>query len=219
MAVYRLSDTFSIPTWGTIVGTLADQDDLDSALAAKISTAPTADQTITSQSATVTPLIIKGHASQSDALLSLTKSDGTNVMTCDNSGGLTGLAFGAWVSVGPSLVNITIGNGTYTCFYKVTGQVVHFHGRITLGTTSSLGANTVGINLPFTAKRVGFVGTCVYGDTGSFTLGGACQVDTTSRIVFVMSNSTANFGLVGSSNPHTWAATDTIDFNITYEAA
>lgn len=66
----------------------------------------------------------------------------------------------AWTSFTPALSTEngtwTIGNGTIEAAYKLIGKTCHFRAKITVGSTTSIGAGTLNIGLPFTAKNANY---------------------------------------------------------------
>lgn len=129
----------------------------------------------------------------------------------------------------PSFVNLTIGNGTVDAGWSMSGGVVHWWCRITLGSTSNV-AGLITVILPRPAARA----TATPG--GAVLVGRVfCRKVTgsggTSRRVFdVTTDYTIDplraWGLsqvdgIGptASNPWTWVAGDTLDFVGSYRAA
>jgi hypothetical protein len=86
MAVDNLSGKGA--AWGSIAGTLADQTDLNNALAAKVSTA--GGSTVAASAAAVKGLILKGAASQSANLLEVQDSAGTVIGYVGPTGNIVG---------------------------------------------------------------------------------------------------------------------------------
>jgi hypothetical protein len=119
----------------------------------------------------------------------------------------------------------TIGNGTLSGRYQIIGKTCFVFMYLTIGTTTSISGTTIWrFSLPVTAQsanaailnatmlRNGFywiVGTAFTGYGGN------------ASIVTVMSQSGSNPGgqTTSSTTPFTWATTDTLTINGTYETA
>lgn len=105
------------------------------------------------------------------------------------------------------------------------GKLVHAYGRITFGTTSTFGTGTYSLSLPVTASAnalaAAAAGTGQMFDISAGFLGLAevfIATTTTHRFEFgatYLGTDTA----AGAATPWTWANTDIISWNITYEAA
>jgi hypothetical protein len=120
----------------------------------------------------------------------------------------TGL--GAWSSWTPTVVNMTVGNGTVTAKYTQIGKIVHWRVKVVTGSTTSYTATNATFTLPVTAaERSTGVGHWQGFDVG-------LQVDATTSVmsVFNITDSSALFvtaAAIGSGN--------TFHFSGTYEAA
>lgn len=132
---------------------------------------------------------------------------------------------GAWTAYTPALTNITLGSGgTVTGRYLQLGKFVAFGGKITLGTSFSMGdakialpvaaADTTTICAVLSAEDVGSNVYPLYVDMGLSTT-------TTAIRIGCMNASTtyASFGPLSSTIPFTWVAGDIIYFSGHYEAA
>ena len=64
-------------------------------------------------------------------------------------------AYGSGSSWTASTTNPTLGNGTWAGFYMQAGKFTAFRVVITMGSTTTFGAGTYSIALPFTAGTVG----------------------------------------------------------------
>jgi hypothetical protein len=134
---YTLAGT---PTFPSSVVTLTGSQTLTN----KILTSPTiSSPTITN--ASISADAITGFSSaNSGTIYGVAISSGvftTNNIVPNNSLSNTG-SFGsawAWVSWTPTLVNATLGNGTFACKYAQIGKTVSFRFVFTLGTTSTIG--------------------------------------------------------------------------------
>ena len=59
----------------------------------------------------------------------------------------------AYTSFTPTLGGWTLGNGTFLAYYKVLGKMVHYYGRFTFGSTSSVPASgAFTVTLPETSR-------------------------------------------------------------------
>jgi hypothetical protein len=136
-----------------------------------------------------------------------------------------------WASVGsytdytPTFTNFTLGNGTINVArYAQSGKTVHVYGKVTLGSTSSMGTNLI-LTLPVTASSnvvVSPIGQCQLTDTGTITYFGFVLYATTTTARLVVGNSNNvyfNESVIQSTVPMTWVSTDTFTFDFTYEAA
>ena len=130
---------------------------------------------------------------------------------------------GDWKSWSPTLTNITIGNGTVVTKYTQIGKTIHYHVRITLGSTSSI-TGDVNISLPVTISteygQWSQVGQVVLRDESAPATYYAVQIP--SGAVWKRSVSGSDVvrgGAISATNPFTWANTDNIEILGTYEAA
>lgn len=130
----------------------------------------------------------------------------------------------AWASYDPTLANLTIGNGTKTFAYQQIGKTVHVRGKIVFGSTTSV-SGAIGFTVPVTANT-NVVGQSFLGvrllDSGTNSFNGIGYHSTTSYVdLFAISASGTYAGWIATSStvPYTWANTDEIYVNFTYEAA
>jgi len=128
----------------------------------------------------------------------------------------------AWTAYTPAFQNLTVGNGTSSFYYMQIGKTVHVRGRFVLGTTSSVGTS-VNIAMPVTiSSTYGFlqhIGHATY--LGSTSNGGSLNlIDTTNVRLFIWGSAGTYINLVDSSAtvPFTWANTNQLIINATYEA-
>jgi len=135
----------------------------------------------------------------------------------------------SWTSWTPTLANITIGNGTVQSAYIQTGKSVNFRITITLGSTTSISSNP-SFTLPVAANSnyvpVGDGEMCFnagYYDASAATVGPLTtffQSTTICRLLAITTGSTyAGVANVTSAIPVTWATSDRISVQGTYEAA
>ena len=135
---------------------------------------------------------------------------------------------GTYTAFTPTLGQITIGNGTIEAKYCRVNNFVHYYGKITFGSTTSITGANANFTLPLTADVPATnvstpVGICSSYDTSI----GTWYFGTPS-----LANSTTVYGgitQVGGSYPQwtgwtasvpmTWATGDFFSFNIFYKAA
>lgn len=128
----------------------------------------------------------------------------------------------AWTA---STTNPTIGNGTLVARYNLLGQMCHYIGSITAGSTTNGGTGTHAISLPFAAASNGIKhqGAFSYDTVGSSNFNG-------NSIITAIGGSTMNFSLnsitssltgslVTNSSPVAFSANTIINWDITYEVA
>lgn len=70
----------------------------------------------------------------------------------------------AWTSYVPTLVNLTIGNGTMVAAYSRVGKLIHFRVRIVFGNTTNISA-AVTVGLPAAVGSVAQIGQCFIGSS------------------------------------------------------
>jgi len=129
---------------------------------------------------------------------------------------------GTWTTFTPVFTNFTLGNGSVDARYCQINDVVLVSGRITLGSTSSV-SGRIDINYPvgFQVSSQGFNGTVRYTDTGTASSAGWLVLYTTT-FGFQVLNAAGTYVSPASTSatvPHTWAATDFIDFTMWYQKA
>ena len=156
----------------------------------------------------VSDLLNLGQDSVSDAVGDLK----ARVTTIENA------ASAAWTPYTPSLVNLTLGNGTMTARYKRVGTVIHVMGIITWGSTTSM-TNPV-IGLPVTASGLvsdrAPLGIAQFTDASapSSQLGLARFWSGSTFVLYTPSGA-----MIAAAAPFTWAVSDSIGWNLTYEVA
>jgi len=136
-----------------------------------------------------------------------------------------------WGSVGsyadytPTFTNFTLGNGTINVArYAQIGKTVTGYGKVTLGSTSVMGTDLI-FTLPVTASSnvvVSPIGQCQLTDTGNLTYYGFVLYATTTTARLVIGNSNGVYftsSTIQSTQPMTWASSDTFTFNFIYEVA
>jgi hypothetical protein len=130
---------------------------------------------------------------------------------------------GSWDAYTPTIggTGWALGNGTITGRWKKIGRVVHVRVRVTFGTTSTYGGGALTISAPTAAQGVDVPGVCILNDTGTATYTGYVFINGSTFQPFaqVTSAGHASVAVVISTVPFTWASTDYIELNITYESA
>ena len=135
-------------------------------------------------------------------------------------------SFGAWTAYTPTWGSggtaPAIGNGTITGAYQKIGRTTRFRVLLTAGSTTTFGTSYYSFTVPVTAAS---------GATGSYTpVGQSVALDFSSTLIYeastILTNTTQVIlryqgagGLVGATAPVTFAASDIIAINGTYEAA
>lgn len=125
----------------------------------------------------------------------------------------------------PSFTNFTLGNGTVVASYVQIGKMVFFKGRVTLGSTSSVGASPT-FTPPVTANTTiyNLAQNIVCGEAwfkaGSAQSLGSIMFNGSSTIMqlIYLPTSTTVSG-ISSTTPGTWTTGDYFNFQGWYEAA
>lgn len=124
---------------------------------------------------------------------------------------------GAWTTYSPvwssSGTAVSLGNGTLLGKYIQYGKTVHFRLMLTMGSTTTYGTGFYLWTMPVTAVTERQVGVCEIADTGTTDRAAVAYTINTTQIV------AATIGVVTPTSPQTFANTDSITFNMTYEAA
>jgi hypothetical protein len=128
-------------------------------------------------------------------------------------------SIGETVSYTPTLTNLTLGNGTLSARYAQINNFVHYEGKITFGTTTSI-TGTPQIAMPLnSAQSFQQAGNVVYADSGVATyLGFPLQVTTSTIYLFIQNTATA-YGTevaVSATVPFTWGNLDNITWSVQY---
>lgn len=163
-----------------------------------------------------------------------TQSSGTfaipsGVITPNNVTASTGSTWD-YSSYTPTLTDITLGTGgTASGYYKQIGKTVHYFGTISLGTAPTVGS-TATVTLPVNASShhpslspIGtvqaFDSSAGTGSPGQAVKTAATQAFTPYFVVVSSAPSFANLSATSTNGPFTWAVSDTLWWNIQYEAA
>ena len=138
----------------------------------------------------------------------------------------TGPLWKAWT---PTLVNMTLGNGTIVARYARVGDMVTARFNWTFGSTSSIDSAANTISLPVTASSSGYaqndspLGILIMRDdtaTAKFVGGVYWNSSTVVKPHVNKSDATYVTALgISSTIPFTWTTSDTLSFVATYEAA
>lgn len=128
----------------------------------------------------------------------------------------------AWQTYTPTLTGWTVGNGTWDARYCKLGKIVHIVMTFTDGSTTAENTNFI-FSLPsgLPAKTVnGVLGTSSISSSVNAT-GLVNLVTTSTARVYVNDTSAAYARAVNilTGVPGTWAAGDTVQVTLTYEAA
>jgi hypothetical protein len=153
----------------------------------------------------------------------ITSVGANNTSLVANSSTATGLEWqGAWTTWTPSYgAGITIGNATVISRYQIIGKNLTFHLKITLGSTTTIGAGNNFLSMPFLPS----VATPIFGyyfDTGTAEVSGFCLINTSGNLELKRINTASSDGAIGNistTTPFTWATGDYIQFAGTYEVA
>lgn len=121
-----------------------------------------------------------------------------------------------WTSY-TATATVTLGTGgTNTARYQKNGRTVHVHGRIVLGTGGSFTGSPVTIALPFAASALQQYGTLVGNNEGVALYVGVVSVAASASVFTGAFEGNAAFT---ATSPFTWGDTDSLTWNLTYEAA
>lgn len=116
-----------------------------------------------------------------------------------------------------------IGNATVVAKYAQIGKFIHAYGLISFGTTSTYGTGSYSFALPVTAGTSGtyVTGQALLYDSSANAAGNALAFLTTTTTMTLQYGATylGTLTPAGQLAPWTWATSDIISWNITYEAA
>jgi len=174
--------------------------------------------------------LVIGTGTDASGILSVGAND--TVLTADSStstglkwAAAAGTAFETYTDYTPTYTSFTLGNGTVNfCRYSQSGKLVHYYGKITLGSTSSV-AGSWETSIPVACKisNMAYSGTAFYYDnSGGASYGGFVYLGSGGNGAISYSYdiaSQSNFGIVNPTGPFTWATGDQITWNILYHAA
>lgn len=133
---------------------------------------------------------------------------------------------GTYTAYTPTFSDITLGDGTVTSYYCQVNKLVHYWGRLTFGSTTSITASGCQISIPVNqatampAQQFP-MGSTVYSDASAATryAGRAGYVNAGLFRLFTLATgvSYTTKTAISSTIPFTWTTSDTISWNITYE--
>jgi hypothetical protein len=153
---------------------------------------------------------------------------GTITVPTGNTISQTDTSWAAWT---PTLTGWTIGNGTVVARYCVLSKTVFVQGSILWGSTTSASGN-LALSLPveskfsnpetFSARE--YIGTARFSDVGTRAYPGNVVLVTSTTMGFMamgtnngISGTLYEWARVSNTVPFTWANTDCIYFQATYE--
>lgn len=132
---------------------------------------------------------------------------------------------GEWTSFTPSWTNLTVGNGAQTFNYAQVNDVVHVQFRLTIGSTTSIGAGPYFV-LPVT-PTAGYVDYHALGELSLYDVGTAVYAgqvvhfsgDDAYLRRYTVSGSNVSTAGITSTTPFTWTTGDQMMGQFTYRAA
>lgn len=125
----------------------------------------------------------------------------------------------AWTSSGTAPA---IGNGTLSGRYTRQGKSVTFHAGFTAGTTTTFGTGGYSLSLPFQAAAVGvecFIPLRTLDASGPTAYMGLALIQSNATTCLLHVQNGANFVSCSGTAPFTYATSDYIRVQGTYEAA
>lgn len=132
----------------------------------------------------------------------------------------------AWTIYAPAwtatTTNPAIGNGTKTGAWNKVGSTVHFVIHLVMGSTSTYGSGNWQFDLPFGETNYRWNFTGVVRDTSATATYPIVAERTASNLLTVRCDPTTAgnaFRTVNATTPYSWASTDELTINGTYEVA
>jgi len=131
--------------------------------------------------------------------------------------------FTSYTDYTPTFTSFTLGNGTINYSrYSSSGSAVHYYGKVTLGSTSSIsGAWEITLPLNCVSSGLGYAGNASFFDTsagnifvGWLNLGVGGAAAFRPRYL-----NTTYASDLGASAPFTWATGDALYWNVIYQKA
>ena len=124
----------------------------------------------------------------------------------------------AWTAYTPTFTNLTVGNGTLSASYVQAGKWVTYRGSLIFGTTTAVTGSII-ISLP--ANLLDAASGHPLGWATCRDVSAVLRIPTTAITLDVndMSFITTAGANVNATVPFTWANTDELRWQITYEAA
>ena len=135
---------------------------------------------------------------------------------------VSAMASEAWTNYTPTLSaaagSPSLGNGTLTGRYQKVGRRVTVFAELVLGSTTNIGTTSTRISLPFTpaAKTYGGICRVVDASLSQTYVGWTETFSGNAYVTFTTHGATAD---VNGTAPMTWATSDILRFELTYEAA
>jgi hypothetical protein len=150
----------------------------------------------------------------------------TKKITASELSGYVVSGLGTYTTYTPTLSGVTLGNATVDARYTQIGKLVHYYGIITFGSTTTITGSNWEISLPVnTGGATVFpipCGGASYYDASSGLLHWGETVRffnaTSLRLTIDLAAQTYTTSL-SSTLPFTWATSDQLAFNVTYQAA
>lgn len=118
-----------------------------------------------------------------------------------------------------------LGNATVTAVYKKVGRFVHYIGKVVMGSSSTYGTGSYSFSLPYTQSTnqltVALGGIAYLFDSSATAYMLATPLLTAANKFIITYPATYGGTYTGAGQlaPWTWATSDQITWNITYEAA
>ena len=121
----------------------------------------------------------------------------------------------------PSYQNISVGAGTVTATFRISGKFVFVHYALVFAADTTIAANPY-INQPVTnaSGKRRFSGTAIYQDGGANRYFGHCWIETENRINPTYDGSggaRASYSVISNTVPFVWTTGDILTLNIAYE--
>jgi hypothetical protein len=114
----------------------------------------------------------------------------------------------------PTFVNLTLGNGVATGWYKRHGNQITVYGKLTLGSTTVI-TGQIGLTVPLPATQNSLGSAIAVDSSPNVIWSSTSRITSTSSFVFVCSN-TGVGTFWNATVPFTWASGDDIELQITY---
>ena len=134
-------------------------------------------------------------------------------------------AGGAWTTFTPSLVNISLGNGTVNyARYEQVGRTVNIGLKITFGSTTTW-SGQLGFFLPTNASaspRSNGLVASFYDSSATTYYAGTGIINAANAILFETFNAAGTYLTrvqTSATVPMTWATSDVLEFSGVYEAS
>lgn len=127
-----------------------------------------------------------------------------------------------WLAWVPQFTNLSIGNGTLTARYRITGQRAQYLWAFIFGNSGSAISGSVSHTLPFTRESafsslVVPAGVARLSDTGTGVFAGVSNFNGATSANIVAQGAGATYltqNVLSSTVPHTWASTDEIQTSL-----